>query len=315
MNKTDIKRTRFVLAGNRIGVFGKGGAGKSTAIVLLGNYLRELGYEVCILDADSTNIGLPLGLGIDQSPETLIDYFGGMIFSGGRVTCPVDDPTLLVGGELYLDELPSRYYRRNQAGITLLIAGKIGEKGAGAGCDGPISKVVRDLRIIGREENPVTLVDFKAGFEDTARGVITGLDWAIVLVDPTVAAVEMAANMRDMVYQIKNGKLPATRHLESLDLVTIANQLFIDARIKGVLFLLSKIGNSDVETYLRTRLSEHSIEPDGVIHEDPSISLAWLKGTPLDSQRSRADIACFVRKLEITEELYIAKSDIKIIEG
>jgi CO dehydrogenase nickel-insertion accessory protein CooC1 len=192
MNNPVIHSKKTVLAGKRIGVLEKEGLERARQLCLLGNYLRELGYEVCILDADSTNIGLPLGLGIDQSPETLIDYFGGMIFSGGRVTCPVDDPTLLVGGELYLDELPSRYYRRNQAGITLLIAGKIGEKGAGAGCDGPISKVVRDLRILGREENPVTLVDFKAGFEDTARGVITGLDWAIVLVDPTVAAVEMA---------------------------------------------------------------------------------------------------------------------------
>jgi hypothetical protein len=62
----------------------------------------------------------------------------------------------------------------------------------------------------------------------------------------------------------------------------IANQLFIDARIKGVLFLLSKIGNSDVGNLPANKISEHSIEPDGVIHEDPSISLAWLKGTPLD---------------------------------
>jgi len=315
MGSTLSYSRKGLLAGKRIGVFGKGGAGKSRAIVLLGSRLREIGYEVCILDADSTNIGLPLGLGIDQSPESLIDYFGGVIFSGGRVTCPVDDPTLLAGGELYLDELPSRYYRKNPAGITLLIAGKIGDKGAGAGCDGPISKVVRDLRILGREKNPVTLVDFKAGFEDTARGVITGLDWAIVLVDPTIAAVEMAINMRDMVNQIKNGKLPATQHLESAELVAIANQLFMNARINGVLFLLNKIGNTNMEAYLRSKLSESGIEPDGVIHEDPSISLSWLKGTTLDTRSSQADIASFVRKLEIAEELNIAKSDIKIVEG
>jgi ABC-type polysaccharide/polyol phosphate transport system ATPase subunit len=34
------------LADQRIGVFGKGGAGKSTAVVLLAKELRQRGYEV-----------------------------------------------------------------------------------------------------------------------------------------------------------------------------------------------------------------------------------------------------------------------------
>ena len=52
------------LAGKRIGVFGKGGAGKSTVTVLLARALRERGYAVCVLDADSTNIGLSQALGL-----------------------------------------------------------------------------------------------------------------------------------------------------------------------------------------------------------------------------------------------------------
>jgi len=54
-----------------------------------------------------------------------------------------------------------------------------------------------------------------AGLEDSARGSVTGLDWAIVVVDPSAAAVEMAANMLDMIQQIKADFLPATAHLES----------------------------------------------------------------------------------------------------
>lgn len=79
--------------GKRIGVVGKGGSGKSTLVVLLAGALRTRGYEVCILDADSTNIGLHNGLGISLPPDSLMDYFGGMVFSGGMSTIPVNDPT------------------------------------------------------------------------------------------------------------------------------------------------------------------------------------------------------------------------------
>jgi CO dehydrogenase nickel-insertion accessory protein CooC1 len=309
MNTSKLSKESSILAGTRIGVFGKGGSGKSTIVVLLANGLIDCGYEVCVLDADSTNIGLSRALGIEQSPEPLMGYFGGMSFSGGLVTCPVDDPTPLVGCKIFLDELPSRYYCRNHSGISLLVAGKIGDKGPGAGCDGPISKIARDLRIYGREANPVTLVDFKAGFEDTARGAITGLDWAIVIVDPTIAAVEMAFNMQDMVTQIRNGRLPATQHLKNPELVAIANQLFLEARIKGALFLINKIKNEDMESYIRTKLAEREIEADGVILEDPSISVSWLKGTALELNRSQADLLDFIKKLEAAENRYSVNKD------
>jgi CO dehydrogenase nickel-insertion accessory protein CooC1 len=315
MDEIRTTSQKLILQGKRIGLFGKGGSGKSTAVVLLATGLRDYGYEVCVVDSDSTNIGLPIALGIEQSPEPLLEYFGGMIFSGGRVTCPVDDPTPLSGSEISLDELPPQYYRQNQAGITLLVVGKIGDMGPGAGCDGPVTKIARDLKISSRRQALVTLLDFKAGFEDSARGVITSLDWAIVLIDPTVAAMEMAANMRDMVNLVKNGKLPATQHLESMDLVAIANKLFVEARIKGVLFLLNKIKDSEMESYLRSELAERGIEPDGVIQEDPLISISWLKGTPVELKKSQTDILNFIKKLEAAEIQDADQVDVKQIKG
>jgi CO dehydrogenase maturation factor len=74
------------LAGKKIGMLGKGGAGKSTVTALLARALAEQGYVVYILDADSTNIGLHQALGIDHPPMPLLDYFGGAVFRGGQVT-------------------------------------------------------------------------------------------------------------------------------------------------------------------------------------------------------------------------------------
>jgi CO dehydrogenase nickel-insertion accessory protein CooC1 len=291
-----------VLAGKKIGVFGKGGSGKSTIVVLLAEALAGRGYPVCILDADSTNLGLAQAFGFDRSPVSLMELFGGTVFSGGLVTCPVDDPTPLPGAEITLKSLPPEYYIQNRLGITLLNAGKIGDQGPGAGCDGPISKIARDLRLSEAGDSAVTLVDFKAGFEDSARGVITGLDWALVIVDPTRAAIEMAANMKDMFHKTKAGFLPATAHLGSPHLVEMANKAFREACIKGVLFVLNKVEDTATRSYLREKLREKGIRPIGVVHRDPLISRAWLRGMPLDPAKTEKDLATIVEELESAEQ-------------
>ena len=285
------------LAGKRIGIFGKGGAGKSTVVVLVAKVLRTLGYQVFILDADSTNVGLSRALGIHQTPKTLLDYYGGMVFSGGVVTCPVDDPTPLQGAEIHFEELPPQYYALNKDGIVLMVAGKIGSRGPGAGCDGPISKIARDIILHRKGQEPVTLIDFKAGFEDSARGAVTSLDWAIVIIDPTTASVEIAANMRDMVQQIRDDTLPATAHLENPDLVSLANKIFTDSKIKDVFFVLNKVPNAETENYLREKLLDKDITPLGVIHEDPTISVAWLKGDPIKAEVVMGEVQLILDEL------------------
>jgi CO dehydrogenase maturation factor len=290
-----------VLAGKRIGIFGKGGAGKSTLTVLLSKALSTQGYNVCILDADSTNVGLSRVLGYDQPPDSLLDFFGGMVFSGGLVTCPVDDPAPLPNATIDIQGLPEEYYQ-NKEGITLLTAGKIGNQGPGAGCDGPIAKIARDLKIQDSLDNLITLIDYKAGFEDSARGALTSLDWVIVVVDPTTAAVEMAIDMWNMVEQIKADVLPATSHLESDEMVIMANKVFTEASIKNVFFILNKVIDPAVEYYLREELSKANIEPIGVIYREDDISISWLKGLPIEASHAMEEAKRIIEKLERFEK-------------
>ncbi len=292
-----IEKTH-TLAGMKIGLFGKGGSGKSTVTALLAKELAEHGYEVYILDADSTNVGLHQVLGIDHPPAPLMDYFGGAVFRGGMVTCPVDDPTPLADAVIRWATLPDRYCARTADGIRYLIAGKIGDQGPGAGCDGPVAKIARDVTLDGPPDRVVTLVDFKAGFEDSARGAITSLDWAIFVVDPTNAAIQMAVDMQHMVTQIQAGELPATEHLESPEMVEQANALFRNASIQGVLFVLNRVTSQQMEDYLRSKLEEHDLNPLGVIYADPTIAMAWLTGSTLDSDQAQRETQAVVRELE-----------------
>ena len=290
------------LSQNRIGVLGKGGAGKSTVTVLLAREFAARGYEVCVLDADSTNAGLHLAFGIPEPPTPLIQYFGDMAFTGGAVTCPVDDPTPLPEAELSLAQLPTPYFKRVDGGTYLLTGGKLGDHGPGLSCDGPIAKIARDLRINGDRSRALTLVDLKAGIEDSARGVLPSLDWAIVVVDPTTAAVQMAATVSQMVQEIQKGTPPATGHLDTTELAEAARKIYREARIKGVLAVLNRVSDPTMETYLAGKISEKAgLIPIGALKEDLEIRDAWLHGLPVLAPQARAMVRGIVNGLEEAE--------------
>jgi CO dehydrogenase maturation factor len=289
------------LEDKRVGIVGKGGAGKSTVTVFTALALRDAGYQVCILDADSTNIGMHQALGIETAPSTLIDYYGGMVFSGGPVTCPVDDPTPLPGAELSLDQLPPEFQSENPDGVILLTAGKIGDLGPGAGCDGPINKIARDVRVSTQTGSLVTLVDFKAGFEDSARGATTGLDWIITVVDPTHASIQMARHMKQMVTKMKAGAPPATEHLEDSQLVELVQKLFRESSVKDVLAVLNRVRDPETETYLRSVLEKAGVNPIGCFPEDPFLTGSWLKGEIIKSNELLAAGKDIIAALEDIE--------------
>ncbi len=295
-----MAREDMPLSGLRLGIFGKGGSGKSTVTVLLADALLERGYSVLVVDADSTNVGLGRALGIGRDPDSLLDHFGGMVFSGGPVTCPVDDPTPLPGAVVSIQDIPDRFVGRRD-GLRLMVAGKMGGLGPGAGCDGPIAKIARDLVVEDLDPEHVMLVDFKAGFEDSARGALTSLDWALVAVDPTVAAMQMAIHLAVMVSKIRSGVPPATRHLlDRGDLVELAIRLFRDARVHGTVAVLNRVADPATEEYLRSALQDGPIPVVGRFGADHAVEEQWLRGRRLHSDALAREASALVCALEST---------------
>ncbi|HHY87053.1 MAG TPA: P-loop NTPase [Verrucomicrobia bacterium] len=286
------------LHGQRIGLFGRGGSGKSTTTVFLARALAEAGYPVCVLDADSTNEGLAKALGADHAPDSLLEWLGGTVFSGGPVTCPVDDPVPLAGARVNLRELPGRFFSHTPDGSLVFEAGKIGPLGPGAGCDGPMTKIARDFALETEGPRPVTLLDFKAGIEDASRGVITSLDWVVGVIDPSYTGVQAAATMRTLLEQMHAGRMPATRHLQSPELVKLTEDAYRAARTKGAVYVLNKVPDAETEHQLWQLLIQTGIQPVASIPDDSELRRAWLEGLPLASASARAEAVKIVRALE-----------------
>lgn len=304
-----MKNTNTKLNGQRIGIFGRGGCGKTTTTVFLAQALREAGYPIAVLDADSTNEGLAMALGADRAPDDLLEWLGGTVFSGGPVTCPVDNPVPQAGARVHLRDLPDRFFSRTPDGILVFQAGKIGPLGPGAGCDGPMTKIARDFTLETDDPAPVMLLDFKAGIEDASRGVITSLDWVMGVIDPTGPGVRAAVTMRTLLKQIHEGVMPATRHLASQDLVKITEDAYRAARTRGALYVLNKVPDPDTEYDLWQLLVQSGIQPTASFGDENSLRNAWLKGLPLESAAARSEAGKIVRALEDGRGRFPEKSE------
>jgi CO dehydrogenase maturation factor len=264
--------THRPLAGRRILVCGKGGSGKSSLVTLLARALDDRGYQVLALDGDASNPGglSRLMLGLSEPPEPLMDFFGGR----GCVTCPVDDPspltrkddrTPLTEKNIQLQEIDPHCIR-DAHGVMLMQVGKI--NAPLEGCDGPMSKISRDLVVRGEA---VMLIDVEAGIEHFGRGVERNVDMVIVVVDPSYESFSIAKRVAGFCDEMK--KTPCRA-------------------------ILNKVSTAEIERQMRDALNERQVGILGVVHQDPLVARAGLTGDVLDSGAALEEIRGMLPRLE-----------------
>lgn len=266
------ERTHRPLAGRRILVCGKGGSGKSSLVTLLARALNDRGYQVLALDGDASNPGglSRLMLGLSEPPEPLMDFFGGR----GCVTCPVDDPSPLTRQgdpapltehNLELQEIDSRYVKP-AGGVMLMQVGKI--NAPLEGCDGPMSKITRDLVF---SDEAVMLIDVEAGIEHFGRGVERNVDMVIMVVDPSYESFSIARRVAGFCDEMKRTPCRA---------------------------ILNKVATAEMERQMRNALNERFVPILGVVHQDPLVARAGLTGDILDSGAALEEIRGMLPRLE-----------------
>lgn len=238
----------------KIVVSGRGGSGKSTLVALLA---RTLGQEskVLVVDADESNLGLGMMLGLDAPEKTLLDHLGGrqairgkllaMIRSEGKEKVP------LFAEKFMLDDVPAECVKRDGR-VAWLRIGKIDHSMEGCAC--PMGALARQfLNSLEPGKDGWVLVDAEAGVEHFGRGVLEGAEAALLVVDPSFEAVLMADKAK---------RLTEEAH-------------------KKFLAVLNKVDGGS-EPVLREMLAARGIEAVGALPFSSSIATANLSGRPLD---------------------------------
>lgn len=242
----------------KIAVCGKGGAGKSTITALLAGALDLLGYQILVMDTDSSNGGLWRKLGMAGPALPLSNT-------------AEEDPARLAFLQkepLYFSEIDDDFIQRNGS-RWLVSAGKIDDPLLGCACTiGSYARLlIQNLTPMRRE---LVLTDQEAGVESFGRGIEQSCDTVLIPVEPSAESIELAQKIQYMAEGIG---------------------------IRRIRAILNKIEDEEQEEYIRQELSDRGVRYLGtlpLLKDIRSNNLFGKELTPEFSYRMAGTIARFL---------------------
>ena len=173
----------------KLAVAGKGGVGKTTLTVWLGDYLARKGRDVWLVDADTAlSLGAALGLDEQELPAPLVqqqELIQERVGAGGFINM---NPKV--------DDLLERLSREVR-GMHLLQMGTVAGAGSGCGC-APNTLLKATLAHLIVFSSQWVLVDLEAGVEHLGRGTISSVDGLVVVSEPSIRGLQTASRISSM---------------------------------------------------------------------------------------------------------------------
>jgi CO dehydrogenase maturation factor len=126
------------------------------------------------------------------------------------------------------------------------------------------------LKKLSLESNEVAIVDMEAGIEHFGRGIETSLDTVLVIVEPSLESVELAA-------KVKN--------------------LAAGTGISRIWAVLNKIGSDEMALRLKEELIKRGVEVIGLVHYDAEVFEACLEGRKVTGGKAAQEIGDIVNHL------------------
>ena len=257
----------------KISICGKGGSGKSAVTVLLAHGIRARGYDVVIVDSDESNSGLYRLLGFNEPPLPLLDLVGGKqqvknVLPKTPLATSEKEINVIARDRIPLAGIPAPHIARRD-GISLIAVGKILQSLEGCAC--PMGVLGREfLRKLELNENEVALVDMEAGVEHFGRGVDTGIDTVLIVVDPSYESLLLAERIKSMTSAIG---------------------------ISSIWTVLNKVTSSDVASKLTHQLEKRDLRVIGAIGHDTEIFDAGLEGRAIQPRETPPAITSILNTL------------------
>jgi CO dehydrogenase maturation factor len=258
---------------SKIAVCGKGGSGKSAVTALLAKGLIRRGHPVLVIDSDESNTGIYRLLGFPAPPAPLLESMGGKqkleedlvaLIKSGVPEISVQ----LFQREISLSELPDPFLAR-RGSLRLVVVGKIAA--ALEGCSCPMGIISRSfLSKLRVSPGEVVLTDMEAGLEHFGRGVETGIDSVLVVVDPSLDSLEIAEKITLLSAQIAIGDVWA---------------------------VLNRIPAPEYSERLSAELQRRGVSIVGTIRQDPGVFESSLEGSPVSGALAEEDIERILDRL------------------
>ncbi|MCW4034051.1 MAG: P-loop NTPase [Candidatus Bathyarchaeota archaeon] len=172
-------------------ICGKGGSGKSSISSLLAKDLLARGYRVLVVDTDESNYGLSTQLGMED-PKPLMDKVGGKgaILNMQLTAYNAGQPIIVLDESWTIDEIPSECVTK-KGNLYLMQIGKVHHFEEGCAC--PMGGLAKDFVCqLDLAPTDVAIIDTEAGTEHLARGVATGVDVVLMVLDPSYESLRLS---------------------------------------------------------------------------------------------------------------------------
>lgn len=182
----------------KIAVTGKGGVGKTTLCSLLAKTLKTSGRDVVAIDCDPDS-NLAACMGYQRAGE-----LRPLVALKDLIEEKMGVKPGTTGGMFRLnplvDDIPERY-AVDIDGVRVLVAGAVKKGGTGCYCpeNALIRALIAHLLVDGKTD---LILDMEAGVEHLSRGTVRAVDALLVVVDPSLRAVETALRIRELAGQL-----------------------------------------------------------------------------------------------------------------
>ncbi len=187
----------------KLAFLGKGGSGKSTMATAVVRQLRMREVRVLAIDADhnmdlSYNLGAEPSLFLGSDPDRIKEYVGS-----ARVGTYGD--ALKVGKEKHIsftlspaDEFTRSVSIELEDGLRLMTAGPHTDRvRTQEACSHSLAAPLKVyLPLLKLKQNEAVVIDERAGTDPVATGILSGVDLAVIVQEPTINSRRVAGQIR-----------------------------------------------------------------------------------------------------------------------